>query len=37
MHLTPFMTLILSGYAFFMVMLAAGSTWTNMDPKSKKK
>ena len=35
-HLTPFMILILAGYAFFMVMLAAVSTWSNMGPAPKK-
>lgn len=35
-HLTPFMILIFAGYAFFMVMLAAVSTWSNMGPAPKK-
>lgn len=34
-HLTPFLTLVLAGYAFFMVMLAAVSTWSNMAPAPK--
>lgn len=35
-HLTPFMMLILAGYAFFIVMLAVVPTWSNMGPAPKK-